>query len=178
MIESKHAEDGFTLVELVIVVAILGILLVAITAGFVTGFRVVDDTNERLIESHDAQLSAAYFANDVQSAVTIEPTDFSAYGACAGPNVILALEGQDFGGPNEINLHVALYSHQATRLVRTYCVKPSGAASFTPQGDAIDVASHVTDADVVPPTGPNEATIQITDVSGYRWELRGKQRPQ
>jgi prepilin-type N-terminal cleavage/methylation domain-containing protein len=66
----KRDDRGFTLIELLITVAILGIIAVPLGSAVVGFFRNTDDTTRRLGESHDAQISAAYFAQDAASVGT------------------------------------------------------------------------------------------------------------
>jgi type II secretory pathway component PulJ len=56
-----------TLIEVLIVVTILGIIVAPLTGGIVAFLRNTDATTNRMAESHDAQITAAYFAQDVQS---------------------------------------------------------------------------------------------------------------
>ena len=60
-------EDGFTLVELVITVAILGIIVVPLTGVVFAYLRTTVETQARLTESHDVQFAAAYWQRDVAS---------------------------------------------------------------------------------------------------------------
>jgi prepilin-type N-terminal cleavage/methylation domain-containing protein len=60
-------EDGFTLVELLIAIVLVGVVTLAIGDALIGFTRNTDDTIHRLGESHDAQISAAYFAQDVAS---------------------------------------------------------------------------------------------------------------
>ena len=69
---SARREDGFTLVELLIGIAIAGMLIAVIGSAMVVGLKTTDATTQRLSESHDAQVTSAYLANDVQSAVAVE----------------------------------------------------------------------------------------------------------
>jgi prepilin-type N-terminal cleavage/methylation domain-containing protein len=60
-------EGGFTLVELLISVVILGVIAVPL-AGVVIGYlKNAAATSDRLSQSHDEQIAAAYFAQDVQA---------------------------------------------------------------------------------------------------------------
>lgn len=68
---SAGREDGFTLVELLIGIAIAGMLIAVIGSAMVVGLKTTDATTQRLSESHDAQVTSAYLANDVQSATSV-----------------------------------------------------------------------------------------------------------
>jgi prepilin-type N-terminal cleavage/methylation domain-containing protein len=60
-------DAGFTLTELLVAIIILGLVTASLAAALIGWMRNSDDTYDRLVLSHDAQLSAAYFARDVAS---------------------------------------------------------------------------------------------------------------
>jgi prepilin-type N-terminal cleavage/methylation domain-containing protein len=60
-------DAGFTLTELLVAIVILGMIAAPLAAALIGWMRNSDDTYDRLVLSHDAQLSAAYFARDVAS---------------------------------------------------------------------------------------------------------------
>lgn len=60
-------DDGFTLVELLIALVILGIIIAPLTGAVISYLHNTDATIGRLSESHDAQIASTYFAQDVQS---------------------------------------------------------------------------------------------------------------
>ena len=60
-------DQGLTLIELLIAIVIMGIIIAPLANGLISFFRDYNDTNRRLSESHDAQITAAYFAQDVSS---------------------------------------------------------------------------------------------------------------
>jgi prepilin-type N-terminal cleavage/methylation domain-containing protein len=66
----RRDERGVTLVEVLIVVVIIGIIVVPLGNALLSYFRYNDEINSRLSASHDAQIAAAYFAQDVQSVGT------------------------------------------------------------------------------------------------------------
>jgi prepilin-type N-terminal cleavage/methylation domain-containing protein len=74
----RRREDGFTLIELLIVVVIIGIITVPLSNVIIGFLHNTDATNSRLSESHDVQIAAAYFAQDVESIgtrTTLDPLD-------------------------------------------------------------------------------------------------------
>ena len=75
------ADDGFTLVELMVGMVITVIIFGAIAGAMIVSFRTTDVTQQRMSESHDAQISSAYLANDVQSAAVVH---LGSGGDCSG----------------------------------------------------------------------------------------------
>jgi prepilin-type N-terminal cleavage/methylation domain-containing protein len=82
-------ESGFTLVELVISMAIVGLLIGAIGSALFVVLRTSDVTNHRMAESHDVQITSAYLANDVQGAKTIDKDPSTTTCAVTGPMTTL-----------------------------------------------------------------------------------------
>lgn len=60
-------ESGFTLVELVVSIAIVGIIVVALTGVVIEYFKTESVTAARFTESNAVQLAAAYWERDVSS---------------------------------------------------------------------------------------------------------------
>src|SRR3954470_24548618 len=61
------SDDGFTLIELVISVAIMGILAAALTGIVIQHLMVTSSAQTRLNESSDLQFVSTYWQNDVSS---------------------------------------------------------------------------------------------------------------
>jgi prepilin-type N-terminal cleavage/methylation domain-containing protein len=72
----RRDDAGFTLVELMVAIVILGIIAVPLGNVIIGYLRNTDATTARLGESHDAQISAAYFSADVAS-VGVRSTTYS-----------------------------------------------------------------------------------------------------
>ncbi len=64
-IEAARADSGFTLVELLIVIALMSVLMGALGMAFSVMMSQTAATQTRMEVSHDAQLATAYFAEDV-----------------------------------------------------------------------------------------------------------------
>jgi prepilin-type N-terminal cleavage/methylation domain-containing protein len=63
----KRDDRGVTLVEVLVTIVILGIIAGPLAGGLYVFFRNSDETTRRLSDSHDAQMLANYFAQDVQA---------------------------------------------------------------------------------------------------------------
>src|SRR4051812_38065912 len=70
--QSEHGrqqggESGFTLVELLVVSALLGIVVVAISSALMVGLKTFAGTDNKVASSTDAQLVSVYLPADLQS---------------------------------------------------------------------------------------------------------------
>ena len=74
MNRARRSDAGLTLVELLVSVVILAMITGALTSVFITAFNGSRPTNERVRESNDAQLIAAYLVRDAQSAGGTNPS--------------------------------------------------------------------------------------------------------
>ncbi|MEU4394644.1 type II secretion system protein [Kribbella sp. NPDC023855] len=61
----EQSEGGFTLVEMLVAIVIIGIVTVPLSGTVMSALRNTGSTQERMDLSHDAQLSSSYFARDV-----------------------------------------------------------------------------------------------------------------
>ena len=65
-------DSGFTLVELLVVVAITGLVMPVIAMALSLGFRTTDTTIGRLQDTRDRQIAPSLFTGDVQSATVVD----------------------------------------------------------------------------------------------------------
>jgi prepilin-type N-terminal cleavage/methylation domain-containing protein len=63
-----RADGGFTLVELLISVAILGLVMTAISGAMAVGLKTTKDSGDRLGASNDVQFASTWFGDDVAGA--------------------------------------------------------------------------------------------------------------
>ena len=91
-------EAGFTLIELIITIAILPIVVGAISVALLSVFNLQGSASSRLSDSNDELVSASVFNKDVQSAQEIETATTPACGT-SGQTQIVGLEwGLDTNG--------------------------------------------------------------------------------
>jgi prepilin-type N-terminal cleavage/methylation domain-containing protein len=122
----KRREDdhGFTMVELLIVLVILPIVVGALSYGLLSIFSLQSGVSSRLTDTEDAQVVAANYANDVQSAynITTESAFTDLCGTYTDQVLGLELNQQSGGGPGEIVSYVVVpVTSTAVSLERLQC---------------------------------------------------------
>jgi prepilin-type N-terminal cleavage/methylation domain-containing protein len=65
--EHNREDAGFTLVELLVSIVIMGVITVPLAAALIMFFQRSNETTNRLSVNHDVQISSSYFAQDVAS---------------------------------------------------------------------------------------------------------------
>lgn len=152
-------EAGFTLPELLLSVAIVGVVLAAIADGFLVGVHTTHDADRRIAESTDTQLVAAWFPGDVQSAALVSTSTSTC--AVAGDATVLGLSWTDGLGTGAVRRDVAYVlaaGADGLRLVRRTCRNGTPASHTLARFVAADGAT----ATYAPPV----VTLSITDLDG------------
>jgi prepilin-type N-terminal cleavage/methylation domain-containing protein len=179
-------DGGFTLVELLITVVILLVIMVPLGGVLVSFLHNTTATSNRFVESHDAQIAAAYFAQDVQS---IGVRDWSAApyplkqsvelnapptsglypcGSAGTPSATIRMAWDDPVGASETRVIIVSYVLEPAVptvgdpvgvLHRLQCL----AGSPVPTSDVV-VAHNVVDASVASglPGTPTQVTLVLT----------------
>jgi prepilin-type N-terminal cleavage/methylation domain-containing protein len=138
----RHAQDnpgenGFTLIEMVIVALVLPILIGAITLALISVFSLQNGVRSRISDSGDAQTVSANFERDVQSAAMLT-TSSSVSPMCGTGAQLLGLEWSpnQAGGYQSIVSYVGVANGTTTseNLVRQYC---SAGASSVPTSSSL-----------------------------------------
>ena len=130
-----HGEEGFTLPELIMAIAILAIIIAPLSLALITGLRVVGKADEKYNDSRGSLISAAYFANDVSNANTITKGASAGCGGTGAPIVSFAWtdarndDSADVDAPESNTVTYAFDSSDPLnqRLLRQYC--PNGGAA-------------------------------------------------
>ena len=89
----RGAQDGFTLIELILSIGLLGIIFSTLSLVMLGSMQVNDETRDRLDTTRDEQLVAAYFASDMAGATQVVVGGAAQCGADAA---VVTLAGESF----------------------------------------------------------------------------------
>lgn len=180
MTSADQDERGFTLVEMVISIAVLGLLSGLLAAGLSVGLRTATGTSDRMAGSTAARMLAVYLPPDVHSANDAVASATGAGITCAGvPNPRLELVGGDgfhvVYGVDVVNGDHVLQRHECTAGLSTNVIVV--ARNLAGLGAVVPTripASGVLQAASLEITG--ESAVDVTDavvvtVSGQRRSL-------
>lgn len=155
-VEGK-GEAGFTLIELIIVIAIMPIVVGAISVALVSVLSLQGSVGSRLTDSNDAEVTSATFNRDVQSAAQLT-TESSP--ACGSGTQLLGLEwGANTSSPvgyDTVVSYNTVLVGSTYSLVRQECTYVSG-STLTP-GPAFTIAHDAGNATQGPPQDPTIST--------------------
>jgi prepilin-type N-terminal cleavage/methylation domain-containing protein len=177
-----QGDEGFTLVELLIVMIILPLIIggAAIAMVVILDNTIPTDrtgTAARLADSHDAQVTSAYFVRDVQSAYswTTQTTP-----VCTNPSVVGGFQLLGLEWPSKADQtagvaasDVSYYiqpptgSQSAWTLARYYCAGGSFVSSSIVSYDVFTGASGVTAA--APPSCSGANSCAVASGIPYVW---------
>jgi prepilin-type N-terminal cleavage/methylation domain-containing protein len=123
---SHRGDEGFTLVELLIVVTILPLIVGGLAVGLLSVFSLQSSVSNRLGDTGSSQVVSSYFENDVQSASEITTAASNSSAECGPSNQVqlLGLEWNPFatGGAYQTVVSYADVQNGSTySLVRYYC---------------------------------------------------------
>jgi prepilin-type N-terminal cleavage/methylation domain-containing protein len=172
-VNEQTGEAGFTLIEMVLTMTLLGLVVGAVSAAMFLGIGTERDVQTRLAESNSANLLASYFVPDVQqSGPPSTNVSDGPYCGAAGGTVALLLPQNN----NESSVSYFVDPANAKVLRRRTCT--AGAPTGAPSGLA--VVRNLS----APPTVscPTTCTITVSQsVAGklpYTTTLTGSRRAQ
>lgn len=181
----RRGDEGFTLVELLVAIVLLGIVAGAITSALIVGLRTTDGTNERLTESHNAQMASTFFAHDVASAGHVSLTDTACSG---GATVVVRFAWSEYTtaagtAVPKVASYVVEQDAAGKRLVRRLC---EGAGETLVGSVAVvhfplSVANPVVTCDAATPgtcpsPTPATVTLSMAEASTYSYAVSGTRR--
>ena len=142
----RNDDHGFTLVELLIVLVILPVVVGALSYGLLSIFSLQSGVSNRLTDTEDAQVVAASYTTDVQSAynITTNGTETDSCGTITGQILGLELDEQSNQVPGEVVSYVIVpVSSTAVSLERLQCDTATNATATTESTLAFDVSAAI-----------------------------------
>ena len=153
-------ESGFTLIELIITVAIMPIVVGGIAVALISVFTLQGTVQKTVGDSNDELVSAGSFDKDVQSAQLIQTVTTPACGPASGNQVVAFEWGSDpdgDGGYSTVVSYVQTQVGTTSELVRLEC---TAGASATPSSTFVVAHDIGTPTVTLNPTGFSYKTNQ------------------
>jgi prepilin-type N-terminal cleavage/methylation domain-containing protein len=134
----RDDEKGFTLIELVIVTAVLPLIVGGLAVGLLSVFSLQSGVANRLSQTSDAQMVSSNFENDVQSSVAITTQTGNINSEC-GPSSQVELLGlewnplssQQGGGYSTVISYADVQNGSTYSLVRYDCESGPSNTAYT-----------------------------------------------
>jgi prepilin-type N-terminal cleavage/methylation domain-containing protein len=167
---SEGSEDGFTLVEMVIVIAIMPIVVGAIAVGIISVLSLQTSVSNRLSDSADAEVVSVHFQNDVESAqaITTASVPQSAPTACGSGFQVLGLQ---LGNGTVISYSTVAAGPNAATLWRYVCTGGTLTSSLALAHDLPPSTLSTSPVTVTCPTSPTPPacqTVGSTNTPAYQ----------
>jgi prepilin-type N-terminal cleavage/methylation domain-containing protein len=133
-VSARSDEGGFTLVELLIATAILGVIALPLSMAVIGGVRSLGLSSQKFNDSRSALVSASYFAGDVAGANAVVVGDAS---ACGGGTAVVSFDSSSatagVSAPTNTEVSYVMNTTDTTNttLVRKSCASGGTATSST-----------------------------------------------
>ena len=171
---SARSEAGFTLMEMLVCIAVLGIIMVPFARGMFFGYNTMSATTNRAKASLDSQFLTTTFPNDVASAESALTTGISCTGVTGTAK--LQLKSVD----NTFNVVYGLSSTTPAVLTRYVCTSGAASSPVVLARDVKDSSSVTVTVTGSPFTKASmtvtEAKAATNDVTNYSFTVTGSRR--
>ena len=186
------SEDGFTMVELLVSIAVMGVIGAGITGGIILALKTTDTTRDRVSQSADGQIASTYFITDVQGASTVSVVPADVYN-CGGtppagnsPAPLIRIRWTDPGAPvvgtttttspgvaKEASYIVETVAGER-RLTRRLCSGSSPVLAI-PLARYLSTTGTPASVACVPSCSgrPQTVTLTITELDGTTFQFKG-----
>lgn len=178
----SREDDGYTLVELLVAIVIIGIIVAPIANAVIGYLHNTDTTAARLNESHDQQIASAYWQQDVSSigvrSSTYDQTThnfplqqsvnnaFPCSPAPASPLITLSWNQYDSSGSATLNSVAYYRDATSTQLLRVHCTESTVDSTATLAHNLDPATAPVVRCDGGSCTSAVPASMSLTFTTG------------
>jgi prepilin-type N-terminal cleavage/methylation domain-containing protein len=159
---ARREEAGFTLAEVLIAIAILGIIGGALAVAFASTARNSVGVANRFATSHDAQIASAFLATDVQSNNAIDTP------SCSGGSAVVGFRYRDNS--------LASYCYSAGQIRRNYAGTPSASTILVRNARAAPTVTCSNPTGCAIGSQPAKVTISVPETDDFTYSLVGARR--
>jgi prepilin-type N-terminal cleavage/methylation domain-containing protein len=153
-------DSGFTLIELIITVAIMPIVVGGIAVALISVFTLQGTVQKTVGDSNDELVSAGSFDKDVQSAQLIQTVTSPACGPTSGQQVVALEWGSDPNGDGGYSTVVSYVTSQVGTEYELLRLECTAGASATPSNSFVVAHDVGTPTVTLNPTGFSYRTNQ------------------
>jgi prepilin-type N-terminal cleavage/methylation domain-containing protein len=172
-------ESGFTLIELIVVIAVVPVILGGIATALIALFTLQQSVNNRVGASNDVLVASTNFNRDVQSAalMTTQPTpaacgtvgtgQFQLLALEWGPNPVAVAQGGPPGGYNTVVSYISTKVVNAQNNTTTYSLTRDVCTfgTSTAPSSSVTVAHDIGITPTITIYGPKNAQGNFTDIT-------------
>jgi prepilin-type N-terminal cleavage/methylation domain-containing protein len=164
----RRDEEGFTLIEVLIAISLLGIVLGVVATAFMVTINSSGDATNEVLDSQAVGFTSSFLTTDAASATSISKSAPDCPGA--GGSLILALTWTDLAESVTVNYRLDSASGSFQRLMW----RGSGACAGT--STAVELSSGVKSAAATPLASPNGVSLTLTGQLGATQTIKAYRR--
>lgn len=176
-------QHGFTLVELLVTVTVLGVIMGSITATFTVLSRTAESTQSRFTQSRGLKFAAGYWVPDVASSETVNPGGVLC-GSAGAPMVTFKWTDISSSAIVRVSTWSKVTSGPDTSVVRSTCLLTAlnspQTATIAPQVNASATQAQCSTAGVsgacATDSAPGQVNLTLATADGRTFQILGTRK--